>query len=123
MSPRKRDAPESLGRCLHDQWRAERGIWPGGPGYMDYARFIARHPNVFGREGVPSGGAWQMVVEARALVILADGAPPSRWVPNGKTSPSGKTILECGGCGAESPIPTQCRGRCSDAEVAWGWSG
>jgi hypothetical protein len=108
---------------LRDQWEAERAIWPEGPAFFDYARQVARSGWFFGGRSHPVGGArLDLVTEARQVVEFVDGRAPSRWVVSGKTTPSGKTILRCSGCGFETPLPSRCPARCTDAEVARGWS-
>jgi hypothetical protein len=105
---------------LHDQWLAERDVWPGGEGFVDYSRRAARG-FIFGREGQPGGAAWPLVQQARTWVRNA-GPAPDRWEDTGKTSPSGKAILRCPLCGSESPAAGQCRAGCTNERAAWGWA-
>lgn len=106
-------------RTLQQQWEIEREIWPEGPGFSAFARRVAARPWIFGRGA--RGAFRPLIKEARALVIALDGPAPSRWELLEKTSPSGKALFRCRGCGTESPVARVCRERCKDEAVAWGW--
>lgn len=105
---------------LHDQWLAERDIFPQGESFVDYTRRAARG-FIFGREGQRGGAAWPLVEQARTWVRGFDVAP-DRWQDTGTTTPSGKAILRCPLCGSESPTGGRCRAGCTDERAAWGWT-